>query len=43
MYIWPELGRVSGQYHCGGGVVAVDPATTCAIMDWLEPTYVKHI
>ena len=27
----------------GGGFIAVDPAETCAIMDWQEPTYVKHI
>ena len=27
----------------GGGVIAVDPAKIHAIMDWPEPTYVKHI
>ena len=26
----------------GGGVIAVDPAKTCAIMDWPEPKCVKH-
>ena len=27
----------------GGGVIAMDSAKTCAIMDWPEPTYVKHV
>ena len=27
----------------GGGVIAVDPAKTHAIMDWPEPIYVKHV
>ena len=31
------------DYIIGSGVVAVDPSKTHAIMDWPEPTYVKHI
>ena len=27
----------------GGGVVAVDPAKMHAIMDWPEPTCIKHV
>ena len=27
----------------GGGGVAVDPARTWAIVDWPEPTCVKHV
>ena len=27
----------------GSGIVAVDPAKIHAIMDWPEPTYIKHI
>ena len=30
-------------YVIGGGVVEVDPAKTCAIMDWPELACVKHI
>ena len=26
-----------------GGVIAVVPAKACAIMDWPEPTCVKHV
>ena len=29
-------------YIIGGGVIAVDPVKTHAIMDWPQPTYVKH-
>ena len=34
------------EYLChiiGGGVIAIDPAKMRAIMDWPEPTCVKHV
>ena len=30
-------------YIIGGGVIAVDPTKTHAIMDWPEPTYIKDV
>ena len=41
-----EFGQTQVEYlgHIiGGGVIAVNPAKMHIIIDWPEPTYVKHV